>query len=556
MTKATILTCVCVSIGLFSRSVTAQETPSNARQAVQMFQRRAPGAVARPLQDKLDEFVSVKDFGAQGDGRHDDTSAFQAAVNTKKKIYVPCGIYLISDTIAPPFDPSHVIGIEGENAGCTTLFNDKNSKVLIHYQALTDGNGSYGFFIRDVKLAAANGIALNSNDPTGDRDFTHRGSLLSVDISNNSFVGTYTPNGNRDPAYHTAAVPTRPDLARFGVAISCSKCIDANIQNNQIQEFGIGLLLDGADISNVRGGRIFENGVNIWNSNHDTWGGRIKIDHVDLLSNARVGGITLEGPTQTTIQSCFFEDQQFPSSVYIRSVSGDTGTKIIGNYFSETGRVPLWDLSSHGDILFEANSFSGNGKTATSSITPFNYQNTVWNYATFLGNGPGFPVTPQAGVQIGPHRPLVLSPFNVPEQGRGESLIIQGPSRGQFPFKRSTAASGQWVVGTGSSSDYLLWSGISIPSEQISDIYELDITGRNVTKSSTNGFANVKYSQGGVTTQLLSNVRLNLPSSIHTARYIVRMPSNFDGSGSFQIAVYCDNEYTGIVIKPVAEPPK
>ena len=41
----------------------------------------------------------VKDFGAVGDGAADDTSAIQAAVDTKDRVYFPRGDYLITDTI-------------------------------------------------------------------------------------------------------------------------------------------------------------------------------------------------------------------------------------------------------------------------------------------------------------------------------------------------------------------------------------------------------------------------------------------------------------------------
>ena len=39
------------------------------------------GAINRPINEKLNEWVSVKDFGAVGNGTTDDTAAVQAALN-------------------------------------------------------------------------------------------------------------------------------------------------------------------------------------------------------------------------------------------------------------------------------------------------------------------------------------------------------------------------------------------------------------------------------------------------------------------------------------------
>ena len=58
------------------------------------------GAVTTTVQAKLQQTVSVKDFGAKGDGTTDDTAAIQAALNTgNSTIYFPSGTYLISSTI-------------------------------------------------------------------------------------------------------------------------------------------------------------------------------------------------------------------------------------------------------------------------------------------------------------------------------------------------------------------------------------------------------------------------------------------------------------------------
>jgi len=57
------------------------------------------GAVLRTSQDKFAESVSVKDFGAMGNGLHDDTLAIQKALAAHDSVSLPPGTYLISSTI-------------------------------------------------------------------------------------------------------------------------------------------------------------------------------------------------------------------------------------------------------------------------------------------------------------------------------------------------------------------------------------------------------------------------------------------------------------------------
>ena len=59
------------------------------------------GAVNRTVKDKLQEFVSVKDFGAVGDGVTDDTAAIQAALDAVSggTVFFPFGTYYMTGTV-------------------------------------------------------------------------------------------------------------------------------------------------------------------------------------------------------------------------------------------------------------------------------------------------------------------------------------------------------------------------------------------------------------------------------------------------------------------------
>jgi hypothetical protein len=56
----------------------------------------------RTIAQKFAESISVKDYGAIGDGTTDDTAAIQAALNANSDVFVPEGTYLISSTISIP----------------------------------------------------------------------------------------------------------------------------------------------------------------------------------------------------------------------------------------------------------------------------------------------------------------------------------------------------------------------------------------------------------------------------------------------------------------------
>ena len=114
------------------------------------------GAIGRSLDNKLSDFLSVKDFGVTGDGVTDDTTALQvaldAAIDLKKPLYVPSGTYIVSSTLnwirtGDDFPPLILIGDGVES----TIFTNKVSGGAMLF---INGGQSGTDFIRGSKLEA------------------------------------------------------------------------------------------------------------------------------------------------------------------------------------------------------------------------------------------------------------------------------------------------------------------------------------------------------------------------------------------------------------------
>jgi hypothetical protein len=102
-----------------------------------------PDTVGRTVHQKLQESVSVKDFGAIGDGVTDDTAAIQAALTAGENsvVYFPSGIYR-----------------------CTATLNVSNNSTLSGYSAILDYSSAPTFAAR-VRIDGSIGstVSLTTN---------------------------------------------------------------------------------------------------------------------------------------------------------------------------------------------------------------------------------------------------------------------------------------------------------------------------------------------------------------------------------------------------------
>lgn len=128
-----------------------------------------PGSpITQSLQDRLDSFVIVTDFGATGDGVTDDTAAINRALyqlycvqnntQTRRGLFFPAGTYIVTDTInVPSFAKLYGEGLEGsiisfnvQNWAANTAYT---SGVLVY-------NISNTTYYRSIAPVPATGISV------------------------------------------------------------------------------------------------------------------------------------------------------------------------------------------------------------------------------------------------------------------------------------------------------------------------------------------------------------------------------------------------------------
>jgi len=100
--------------------------------SLDIFTQSGAGAVSRSVNSKLQESVSVKDFGAVGDGGADDTLAIQNAINAAagRFVYIPAGTYRITDTLS--YNVTKTFGFTSPGI---KLVGDGMTKTFLNHQA-------------------------------------------------------------------------------------------------------------------------------------------------------------------------------------------------------------------------------------------------------------------------------------------------------------------------------------------------------------------------------------------------------------------------------------
>ena len=120
------------------------------------------GAVTRTVQNKLQESVSVKDFGAVGNGVADDTAAIQLAFTYARTllnpvVYFPAGTYLVASTTTL-YNLSSGMEVHGDGMDATIIkWNASTSSTIALFAGAASGS---------IDSATIRDLAIRGNHDT------------------------------------------------------------------------------------------------------------------------------------------------------------------------------------------------------------------------------------------------------------------------------------------------------------------------------------------------------------------------------------------------------
>jgi len=208
----------------------------------------ATGITSRTLQSKLDDFSSVRDFGALGNGTQDDTAAIQLAIDqlflnsdktntlSRRVLYMPAGTYKITNTLYWPSNTT----IVGEGRNNTIILMSANNHPIFQTKAndtsagatpnllATMNSSNQPTNIRVVGISFQRSTGLTANINIGNLDCVNFGLFEDCEFASVYNAGQGIETGPVTVGSHNA-IQIRGNGAVTTRYVHFSKCIFKNV---------------------------------------------------------------------------------------------------------------------------------------------------------------------------------------------------------------------------------------------------------------------------------------------------------------------------------------
>jgi parallel beta-helix repeat protein len=319
------------------------------------------GAVARTVDSKLKDVVSVKDFGAVGDGNFatgagtDNTAAFQAAINSLtspgnggRSLYVPAGVYKLSSQVTVPSG----VSIFGDGPWssivfCPLAFTNTGGLIRLNgtggpptsvkglgILAQTGGAAGYGL------VSVANGVLLDS--------LWVNGFGVGIQLSQtDNFLTNFASELNTTNLYITES--------------------DVNVSHGTVYGGTNGVTV--ANSTAVSSGRVTLTGVRATScAQNGFYFGPAK--HVSVIGcsayHDNAGAFTVSGLTVDTSNDVIingFSGMLGSTSTTSRGIKITASSRVAVNGSQLRGFVDGFDCSSSGDVTLNGCQATANGRS-------------------------------------------------------------------------------------------------------------------------------------------------------------------------------------------------
>lgn len=197
----------------------------------------SPGTpVSQSMQSWLDQFATVKDFGAVGDGVTDDTAAINRALyqlfcrevnpQIRRSLFFPAGVYLVNETIVIP--PFATLYGEGADNSVIMLTSGDDSALRAYVARTGDSLQQTGNNIGNngaitPQYVTISNLGFESVDP--DVDVFLVEDATDCSFTNVNFVGPLTTTDLTTNANNTAGVRFSSTLALVSKTVTFDRCV-------------------------------------------------------------------------------------------------------------------------------------------------------------------------------------------------------------------------------------------------------------------------------------------------------------------------------------------